>query len=65
MQQRMLFYPSIESFTKCEGEVRWRDPFARWTLSVATLKTTQGQINGFFSQLLFNCYLPDVASVGD
>ena len=31
----------------------------------ATLKTSQGQIDGFFSQLPFKCYLPEVASVGD
>ena len=30
-----------------------------------TLETTQGQIDGFFSQLLFKCYPPEVASVGD
>ena len=34
-------------------------------LSVPTLETTQGQIDGFFSQLPFKCYLPEVASVGD
>ena len=33
--------------------------------SYATLKTTQGQIDGFFSQLPYKCYLPEVASVGD
>ena len=27
----------------------------------ATLETTQGQIDGFFSQLLFKFYLPDPA----
>ena len=32
--------------------------------SQATLETTQGQIDGFFSQPLFKCYLPEVASVG-
>jgi len=32
---------------------------------IATLETTQGQIDGFFSQLPFKCYLPEVASVGD
>ena len=31
----------------------------------STLKKTQGQIDGFFSQLPFKCYLPEVASVGD
>ena len=30
-----------------------------------TFETTQGQIDGIFSQLLFKCYLPEVASVGD
>jgi len=32
---------------------------------VTALMTTQGQIDGFFSQLSFGCYLPEVASVGD
>ena len=31
----------------------------------ATLKTTQGQTYGFFSQLPFKCHLPEVRSVGD
>ena len=31
----------------------------------STLETTQGQIDGFFNQLPFKCYLPEVASVGD
>ena len=30
-----------------------------------TLETTQGQMNEFFTQLPFNCYLPEVASVED
>ena len=30
-----------------------------------TLVTTQGRIDGFFSQLPFKCYLPEVVSVGD
>ena len=30
-----------------------------------TMKTTQGQMDVFFSQLPFKCYLPEVASVGD
>ena len=31
----------------------------------ATLETPQGQKDGFFSQLPFKWYLPEVASVGD
>ena len=31
----------------------------------ATLERTQGQIDGFFSQLPFKCYLSEVASAGD
>jgi len=31
----------------------------------ATLETTQGQIDGFCSQLPFKSCLPEVASVGD
>ena len=30
----------------------------------STLETAQGQMDGFFSQLSFRCYLPEVASVG-
>jgi hypothetical protein len=30
-----------------------------------TLEATQGQMNGFFSQPPFICYLLEVASVGD
>ena len=32
--------------------------------SKATLKTTQGQINGSFRQLPFKCYLPEGAYLG-
>ena len=31
----------------------------------ATLETTQGQMDGFFSQLPNKCYLEEVTSVGD
>ena len=31
----------------------------------ATLETTLGQIDGFFTQLPFKCYLPEIASVRD
>ena len=31
----------------------------------ATLDTSQRKIHGFFSQLQFRCYLPEVASVED
>ena len=31
----------------------------------STLETTQGQMDGFFSQVPLKCYLPEVASVGD
>ena len=30
-----------------------------------TLEATQGQMDGFFSQLSFKCYLLEVATVGD
>ena len=33
--------------------------------ALTTPETTQGQMHGFFSQLAFKCYLPEVASVGD
>ena len=29
------------------------------------LETTQGQMDGFFGQLAFNRYFPEIASVGD
>ena len=35
------------------------------SLGWSTLETTQGQIDGFFSQPPFKCYLPEVASMGD
>jgi hypothetical protein len=31
----------------------------------STLETTQGQVHGFFGQLPFKFYLPEVASMGD
>ena len=33
--------------------------------SCSTLETTQRQVDGSVSQLLFKCYLTEVASVGD
>ena len=33
--------------------------------SRATLEETQGQMDGFFSQLPYKCYLEEVASVGN
>jgi len=33
--------------------------------SHTTLETTQGQMDSFFSQLPFKCYLSEAASVGD
>ena len=40
-----------------------RTPSTR--LIKTTLETTQGQIDGFFGQLLFKFHLPEVASVGN
>ena len=44
-------------------------PFSRTTHNNKSVQITlgiiQGQIDGFFSQLPFKCYLPEVASVGD
>ena len=34
-------------------------------VACVTQETTQGQIDGFFSELPFKCYLPEVASVGE
>ena len=31
----------------------------------SSLETTQGQMDGFFGQLPYKCYLEEVASVGD
>ena len=55
---------------RCVKTVRQRSIiFARTALrSIAasnTMETTQGQINGFLSQLPFKCYLPEVVSVGN
>ena len=40
-------------------------PLATFHQPSATLETTQGKIDGFFSQLPFKFYLLEVASVGD
>ena len=45
--------------------MRLRVEGAGSTSTTATLETTQGQMDGFFSQLLFKCYLPEVASLCD
>ena len=37
----------------------------RFDFKVSTLETTKGQIDIFFSQLSFECCLPEVASAGD
>ena len=34
-------------------------------LDCTTVETPEGQLDGFFSQLPFKCYLPEGASVGD
>ena len=46
-------------------DIGLRTPTAEPPQSVSTLETTQGQIDGFFSQLPFKYYLPEVASVGN
>jgi len=33
--------------------------------TLAAMEATQGQIDGFFSQLPYKCHLEEVASVGD
>ena len=40
-------------------------PTTRLAAGGSTLETTQGRIGGFFSQLPFKCFLPEVASVGN
>ena len=40
------------------------DPYASPFHSYPILEATQGQINGFLSQLPYKCHLPEVASVG-
>ena len=37
----------------------------RFLWSNSPLQTTQGQMDGFFSQLPCKCHLPEVAFVGD
>ena len=39
--------------------------FAEANIRSTSLETTLGQTDGFFSQLIFKCYLPEVASVKD
>ena len=39
----------------------FRVPGSRW----AALEATQGQMDGFCSQLPYQCYLEEVASVGE
>ena len=36
-----------------------------YTINPAAQEATQGQTDGYFSQLPFKYYLPEVASVGD
>ena len=54
---------------RAKGGTRWRRaaptrPRYSPTLILHTaLEITQGQIHGFFSQLIFKCYLTEVASV--
>ena len=53
-----------EERNTAKNEKEVRPPPLCQSLST-TLEATQGQIDGFFSQLPFKCYLPEVASVGD
>ena len=40
-------------------------PISLHSISLPTLEATQGQIDSFFGQLPYKCYLEEVASVGD
>jgi len=46
----------------CPANVNRHNSFVA---AFATLEATQGQMDGFFSQLPYKCYLEEVASVGD
>ena len=50
---------------KIMGEVVARSTDLCRQRAVSTLETTQGQIDGFFSQLPPKCSLPELASVKD
>ena len=52
----------LEVFALCAGG---RQSAERGRGSQATLEATQGQIDGFFSQLPYKCHQNRVASVGD
>jgi hypothetical protein len=43
----------------------WATQHSSWYSEAPPGGAVNGQIDGFFSQLLFKCYLPEVASAGD
>ena len=59
--RELPFYATTSFEMKAGGTCSVQTP----VVTHSTLETTQGQIDGFFSQLPFRCYLPEVASVGD
>ena len=61
LHYQIFFESKLFSFHICAGLHRRRLNSA----TPATLETTQGQIDGFFSQLIFKYYLREVASVGN
>ena len=44
---------------------RWKALVTLPFRTLSILETTHGQMDGFFSQLQFKCYLPEVVSVRD
>ena len=46
------------------GQIQKNEQY-RSTKWVPALEATQGQMDGFFSQLPYKCYLEEVASVGN
>ena len=57
-----MFEPDLDPFLPFELEMVTLSPNIRGRTA---LEATPGQIDGFFSQLPFKCYLPEEASVGD
>jgi hypothetical protein len=56
---------ALDSRVQTRERVLAHLPPTQFQKAAATLETTQAQMDGFFSQVPFKCYLPEVASVGD
>jgi len=54
-----------EDIVRANRDFHRRSGWTGPTVREAALEATQGQMDGFFSQLPYKCYLEEVASVGD